>query len=397
MVISCLVGWWVCCDLIRIGGGAAALNPLLEQACGTHDGAMTDCLAVLRSPRASLRLGPITIPWSALGAGYFCAVGLWWLFVGRPLRRRLWSLVAASMVVFGALISARLAYVLLTELRRPCIGCLTVHGLNALILLCALIALWPQSSATRAALPSRGHGWAALTAAGLALLIHILAVSMFIRTEQATRLMTAHQAIITDPAFVRWRFETQPVHEMGIRDDELSIGDPAARNVVVAYVDLQCEHCKEASTKLATWMSRHPAALRVVYRHYPQDPACNPAPSLRKGGFPDACAAADAVEAVRRMSGPDAGVRYLKTAYEQSRDLPRRPFAQWAAGAGLSATEFQNALIDPAVRKRVLADIESAQKLGVQVAPTLFLNGRKLEYWNVDAVWPVLLGIDRAP
>ena len=59
----------------------------------------------------------------------------------------------------------------------------------------------------------------------------------------------------------------------------------------------------------------------------------------------------------------------------------RREFGEYARQLGLDVTKFENDMINnPQVNERVAADLKRGGSLGVSGTPSVFFNGRKLEY-----------------
>jgi hypothetical protein len=48
------------------------------------------------------------------------------------------------------------------------------------------------------------------------------------------------------------------------------------------------------------------------------------------------------------------------------------------------------------VAQRVRADVLSGQELKIGAAPAVFLNGKRLTYWHIQATWERLLGIPQS-
>src|SRR5207245_1076044 len=76
-------------------------------------------------------------------------------------------------------------------------------------------------------------------------------------------------------------------------------GPPDAILEIVEFSDLQCPACREAAWILDGWQSRRRAEVRLCFRHYPLDPACNS--EVSHAIHPHACEAAYAIEAAGRQ------------------------------------------------------------------------------------------------
>ncbi len=397
-VLLCAGGWYVSMTLLTVSGGAAPPG-WLEALCRADalPQSAGDCESVLRSRFAFVQGGTapdterptVGTPWAVLGAAYFAFVGVWFLFVGTPSRGQwLWHLIPLTVVLAGAAASSYLIYVMASELKRWCGGCLVVHGLNAALLLAALAAApWRKERPARPAHPRFALAAATLLAGLAVWQLHLAQTSRQMLAVGAESLNKRYLAIITDPDFARWS------HSRATRHEELAAaqasGDGAAAHHVVAFIDFQCEMCARAHKLLSDLQRAYGERLSVEYRHYPLDQACNA--HVSRTVHPAGCAAAQAAEAAR-MAGGEAGLAvFIDVLYRHQRELDSQRFEQWAAEAQLDPEAFAAALQSAQTLQRVRQDVDVAARVGVAAAPALFLDGRKVEYWLNDAAWQALL------
>jgi protein-disulfide isomerase len=217
-------------------------------------------------------------------------------------------------------------------------------------------------------------------------------VRILMSTSAARQALQAYRKIVDDPEFVRWQYQRQPVVSIPNDPQRPCLGDPNAPNTVVAFIEMQCTACMAACDVLAEILHRHPTALRVDFRHFPLDSACNE--GWPRGGHPASCQAALAAEAARVVGGI-AGFQKMRTLLHQHRhELQRAPYVQWAAGLGLEPAAFSGAMASDQVASRVRADIALGKQLGVEAVPVLFLNGRRLDHWSKAETWETLLGLE---
>ncbi len=409
-VVLAAGGWYVSGELLKVSGGDMK-GVFLDAVCGraTPGGGPGDCAEVLTSPQAYVRIGTgagaANVPVSAFGMAYFAFVALWYLFIGPPTYRgRLWHIPFALVVLYAALQSADAMRIMYFELHRWCGGCLVVHGLNAgLVALTALAWPWRRPAHLLPPHPTGRLALATGTLGVLLLVVHLfyayLHVAGTLYREQSKRL----EAIITDPNYVLWDYGRQAIVEIPLYDDEPLAGDPNAPHTVVVFGDFQCRHCRDLHERLVGVAQEYPDRLRVAFRSCPQDPECNPNPRFRSGGHASACRAARAAEAAFRVGGRDVFLAMRKKLWEHQADLPdvpyarqsdaqRRCFEDWAAELGLDRAAFAEALDSGAVMGRVRADIDLAQRLGLQAMPAVFLDGKRLNGWSRAETWDALLG-----
>ncbi len=413
-VLFCVAGWLVSADLLRVSaGGAAADSPFLRAVCG-GDGEGDGCKSVLTSPSAYFRIGSAPnsprIPVSALGMAYFACAGLWYLFIGSPTReRRHWHVLILVLVIAGAFSSLSYVRLMAFVLHEWCGGCVAAHVLNGGLLLVTLLA-WPWRAAKRPSAPHPGLRLvlATSTVGVLASFLHLFAVYLMIASSYVTRIEQRYKDVVQDSAYVQWNFGRQPIVDLKLSDDEHCTGAPEAPHTAVVFSDFQCTHCKTLHDLLAEILDRHPGRLRIAYRYYPQDPACNDNPDYVAGAHASACRAAAAVEAARVLGGPEAYERMRDTLFARQAQIPKRPppqqtqaerelFADWAAELGLCRAAMLEAMDAPLVQERIQRDIALAHELGLKAMPAVFLDGRRLAHgWQMRSTWDALLAEDEA-
>ncbi len=425
-VLLAVLGWWLSLQLLQATAASSVGSPLLNAVCGGGQAdAGWDCRSVLRSRWGQIRLGPddgsLKIPVSALGMAYFAFVGLWYLLVGPPTRGRgVYHLVILAVVLCGVWSSLDFIRIMAFQLHRWCAGCLAVHAINGGLLVLT-IAAWPwkkpvqpvqpkrvycatcgQSSGKDSVQPVQPHPTGRLvlavaTAGLLAVVCHLTVVVLSIAGVNTQKLTDAYRKIADDPEYVVWNHQRQPVVSLPLEEDEVFLGSPQAPNTVVVFSDFQCPMCRKAHEALEKLVESDPERLRVAYRHFPEDSACNPHPNFKAGGHAAACRAARACEAARVVGGPDALAKMRRLLYERQDELELNRYEDWAAQLGLDRAAFAEAMNSPAVAERIKADVDLGIGLGIASVPTMYLNGRRLDGWSKPRTWDTLLAEDAPP
>ncbi len=406
-VLLALAGWWLSINLLVLSGGGQPRDPWLAAQCGAsgNSGAGSDCLAVLRSERAFV-VPPSAAgaqrpargtPWAAFGAGYFAFVGLWYLFVGPPTRSRWgWHAVIALVVVVGLWCSSYLMQVMAYELKRWCAGCLAVHGLNAALGIVTFAAFpWRGAASAAAPHPATPLALATLLLGLLAIQTHVLAAGAAILSRGQAALEAAYSRIVEDAEFVLWKYAQATSVTIPLPENEIWLGPIDAPNTAVAFVDFQCPRCRQACELLSEFARRPAPVLRVAFKHFPLDLGCNPA--VKTVAHPAACRAALALEAVTLLGGAAARHAMRERMYAHQSDLERDPYAAWAAELGLDRIAYDRALASAEAAERIARDVQIARDLGVESVPTIFLNGRRLEFWPNRQAWERLLAASLHP
>jgi protein-disulfide isomerase len=161
----------------------------------------------------------------------------------------------------------------------------------------------------------------------------------------------------------------RPASDVAGRTEHMK-GPADAPITIVEFSDFQCPHCAEAYPVLRRLIHGRPD-VRLIFRHFPLDPACNnmmPAP-----GHPDACLAAEAAECAGRQQ---RFWEYHDMLFEHHETLDRDSLFRYARELGLDIPTFRTCLDDPETRARVVDDVDAGNRAGIMQTPTLFINGR---------------------
>jgi protein-disulfide isomerase/uncharacterized membrane protein len=261
------------------------------------------------------------------------------------------AIAMAALAGFGIGFSVFLAAVSVAVLHTVCLLCATLYVVNAGLLIFAI---------THAAQVAGGGRTAAAVLVPMALATVV--------GYGASRIGGGPGAI--DSEFYHWYaalpvipgtadVPSGPVHSRG-RDD--------ARVTIVEFSDFACKHCASAHTAIKGVLARHPDDVRVIFRHFPLDTACNPA--LEKQVHPSACQAAMAAEC--------AGNQGRFWEYHDYLFENAQPW-DWLVGArgmGLDVDAFRQCLLEELPLETVERDVKRGVELGVTSTPTCYINGR---------------------
>lgn len=359
---------------------------LFSLACKTEEGG---CAEVLASSWATL---PGNIPLAALGVLYFGGLGLWYLAVGAANRRgRLWQALPLAAQFLGVIASCFLLLVMLSGLHAVCWWCALSHLLNFALLGLAL-ALWPREGEPgEPARPGPRLGFAGLLLAlawfvvcAQALLVRQLRLS----TEKANEYA---RELYQDTDLQRYlHLRDNPAVEIAVRADDPARGNPMAPHTAVVFSDFQCPGCRAFAAFFETRVA--PLAggrLKLVYKHFPLDPDCNPA--LSAAVHPQACEAAGAAEAARALAGNEGFWKIHDRMFREQEALAGGAWGDLAGKTGLPAPAILERVGRGAYRDRILEDVALGRQLGLEQTPTVYLDGRKLEDWRRIDLWKALI------
>ncbi|HBL30677.1 MAG TPA: hypothetical protein DD490_27900 [Acidobacteria bacterium] len=388
LILLATAGAWIGSMLTsyHLSAGKAPWK-VFQAVCGTDGGG---CSEVLASPWAVL---PGGIPLALAGALYFGGLALWYLVVGLANRRgRFWHALPLAVQVAGAMASIVLLTVMLTRIGALCWWCTLSHLINFALLFVAWKA-WPRDDgySNEPAVPSVRLGLAGvLLMAALVLLAGqwLLVKRSGVMAEEANRYA---RTFFEDVDLQRYLHERQTARDLAVRPDDPIRGEAAAPHTLVVFSDFQCPGCRAfAEFSERELMPRFPGRLRIVYKHFPLQPECNP--GLAKTVHPRACEAAFAAEAARELGGSPAFWKMHDLLFARQATLETGPWADLARQAGLDGAAVADRVSRRVALDRVLADTALGRDVRVDHTPFLLLDGRPVDDWSRIEVWQALVG-----
>jgi protein-disulfide isomerase len=143
-----------------------------------------------------------------------------------------------------------------------------------------------------------------------------------------------------------------------------TLGDAAAPVTMVVFTDLQCPFCSKLHEVVGELVTQYGSKkLRVVYKHQPL--------SMHK----DARAAAEAAAAVWALEGDKGFFQFVGEAFTRLPGGQGGTVADVVKAVGADAGQIKKLLGGGKPGKKVDADIELADKVGVTGTPATFVNG----------------------
>jgi len=349
--------------------------------------AKVDCGHVLASRYA--RIGPIGA--AQLGFAYFAFLAAWFGAVGVPNRPgRAWHLLPLGVIGVGLLFSAWFVYLMAVRLPVWCPWCVATHVVNALLFI-ATLAAWPRAAravqsvgAGTAQPPSANYpslNRAVAVLAGSVGVMLIAGLGLFAMDRQ-TRFYVAKAELmqyVNNADYIEWRWRSSPVVEIPIREDDVTLGRPDAKLTLVVFSDFECPACASLHRMVGQLVIGFPKTVRVVFKHFPLNPKCNPQSRMV---HQYACEAAEAAEAAR-AADPGRATAYRDALYASREELVQRPYADLAKRVGIDVGVFEKRLAEGAGRARIAEDVELGRRIGVTGSGQIFLDGRKMPIWQI--------------
>jgi thiol-disulfide isomerase/thioredoxin/protein-disulfide isomerase len=324
---------------------------------------------------------------ASLGFYYFIFLAAWFAFVGAPsFARRAWNLLPAIAILAACAAGAFLICVMAAT-GNWCPLCLTTHLVNATL---AILVLSPKATVPDPAGKGDSPGVLSLHPSG-SLVAAVLAISLLGGLASHELILgDVPQAILPSAAQIADLItpHTGQTAAVAIGNEAALGGSLKAPMTLVVFMDMQCEPCAEFEKDLlGNILPRFHGNLRVVFKHYPLSTDCNP---YRDANLhPGACEAAYLAEAARRQGGVADMLAIRPLLQEHGPDYSKQEISQIAASLGIDAERLDQDRHSQAVHDRIRADIELGRQLGVEGTPSLYLDGKPLDYAqrSSDAFW----------
>jgi len=373
------LGWGLSAGLMwkerRLGLAAAALMGLLvslylgyqhlaasgPSICSVNQ--VFDCDKVNRSAYSELAGIPIAL----LGTGFYAAV-LTASVLGflQPARYR----KAGNLVFLGGLAAVGASLFLAwasIQLGAWCLFCISLYGVNALILAGGLMS---RGDAAGAAQDDRSVS--TMLAGGVVVFVAAMAWYNTQSGGPAAQVADAARHGDADAYTALMEVAGGP---MILDGTEPVLGDPAAPYTVVEYADFQCPGCAAVTPMMVDLVGRNPN-IKVLFKNFPLNNQCNPA--MGREFHKDSCRAASASECARQQ-GKFWDLAHLM--FKNQQDLDADGLAFMEQQAGLDAAAMQTCMADPSTLTAVQADAVAGDKIGVHGTPSLFLHGIQGDDW----------------
>jgi protein-disulfide isomerase len=342
------------CSLLGVGVGLylARLHQRahsgLSSFCAISE--HVNCDRVATSPYSVVLGLPVAV-WGVLG---FAALSAWGLLRRRP--HAAWP-AGLLLLASGGAAAASVALAAVSELviGAFCILCAAAWTLAAATFVAAIRAARPVGAGTavRADLAAlRARPALALGTVALALAATAGAAAAYPRYwNKPARPAPAGAGATTAASAV----EPRPAR---------ASGEPL---VVEEFSDYDCPFCAQSFEKTRKALAGR-TDVRLVHRHFPLDPSCNPA--LQRAIHPEACELARAgVCAKTQGRGEEMDALLFET---QGRRLPP---TELATRLGLDVPAFRACLASREAADQVAADVAAGIRLGVRATPTFVVDG----------------------
>ena len=171
-------------------------------------------------------------------------------------------------------------------------------------------------------------------------------------------------------------FDKSPV-EIRVDPDAAVIGDKDAVITIVEFADFECPACKMLMDSMHKILKEYDGKVKLYFMNYPLDISINKymTHDLHKYSGLAAIAGVYAQKQGEFWSFQDE-------LFEDQENINREFLNEVAERRSWNLEEFKSCLDDSLLINRVKSDIEAGELINMQGTPSLYINGRPIEYWN---------------
>lgn len=184
---------------------------------------------------------------------------------------------------------------------------------------------------------------------------------------------------------IKTDFEKETSYEIPLQDSP-SFGPNDSKITIVEFSDFQCPHCASNFKNMPATLYPYKDHVRVIYKNFPLDPACNSGGSHR-----NACFAARASRCVFKKQGADAFKKIQSYLFENRDTFTKDSVKEKVLSLGLSQGDFDSCIDSAQVVQEIKDEIELAKSVGVEGTPAIFINGKQLKMGTQSAVLSAIL------
>ena len=204
-------------------------------------------------------------------------------------------------------------------------------------------------------------------------------VANYLQEQERTRLENELSTRLRKNAAVRWLISEppQPVQNISV-DDDPARGDANAPVTIVEFTDFECPACAAMQPVLEEVLKSYGNKVRFVVRDFP----LNRHEHARK-----------AAEAANAANAQGKFFEYAALLFGRQKALDIPSLKKYATELGLDRARFDAALDRGTYAAEVQHDVEDGEMYGVDVTPSIFINGVRLKTLSTEGLREA---IDRA-
>lgn len=356
--------------VIQVVHGRLAADVNYASFCNVSS--TVNCDVVLSSPYASLAGQPLST-WAILY--YLVTLGL---LAGVAVADRAKTRETLGAVIFGSAVwglafALYMAAIAFFVLRTICLMCTGLYVVSIALFLAAWRLRNTLRVAGRRQVAARMGQERLVFIGGIVAAVILIAVGSWEALGRGAPPTDAAEIKRRRPDFYNWYF-AQPRAEVPLDASRNARGSADAPVTIVEFSDFECGHCAAFHQSLDDVLHRMGPSIRVVFRHFPLDSACNP--KVGAAVHPSACLAAVAAECAGEQG---KFWQYHNVLFANQQELGRAFLIQYATRLGMDVARFTECLGSAQAQARVHEDAAEGVRLGIDSTPTVFINGRKIK------------------
>lgn len=333
-----------------------------EQFCNVGS---FNCEAIDASRYAELIWG---IPLSGAAAAWYLAIAAIALLAvsGSWKKEALQALL--GMTGIATLFSVVYLYFMISKIGYLCMLCLTVDAIN-LLSLGLVLSMKPDLKGETDKAHWKTIIWSSVACFAVALVV-------VVNLNPASGENNKYEAEMIESVL------SKAPAVVPVRPENPQEGSPDALITIVKFSDFQCPSCKSGALTLHPLRYRYGSKLRIVYKQYPLDNACNP--EIKNPMHPVACQAARIALCASKQ---DKFKAVYEKFFDQQPALVGNGTTTLAQQAGADLSSIETCLKEPWADQVIIRDVEEAKALGVESTPTFFVNGRQVRGAIPTSTW----------
>jgi uncharacterized membrane protein/predicted DsbA family dithiol-disulfide isomerase len=342
-------------------------DPSYQSVCAVNE--TINCETVAQSPYSVFLGMPVSV-FGIFGYLLMACLTVWGLS-----KRRLhphWPLGALfGTFIVSAASSLTLGYISFVRIDSLCIFCMTLYGLNTILLILGIILLATARTGPIKALARDLKALFSRPAILLALVV--IFGGLFAAPYLLIEPYWQHPGWSDLPELPTGKSETG-CHWIGAENPLVT---------VVEFSDYQCPHCRQAHKRMRFQAAKYPNEVRLIHSHLPLDNACND--QIKRQFHARACEFSKAAEcaAEQGMFWPMNDALFSIQDDMNAGDIN---LDRLAVQLGLDRSIFNQCMAAEGIPECIQKDIEESRRRGVAGTPTFFIQSQPYEGGIPDQV-----------
>lgn len=358
---------------LKFGAGAASVCNINEKF---------NCDAVSMSSYAALFGIPMAV-WGAV-ANLMLFFLLVTVRLGWTDRRETMARHALLLSVMVALASVVMAVISMQALSTYCLFCIAAYVLS----FTALLGAWKGADGFGRTFGADLSSLAVENRATLVLFLAIPVVSYLTNAGTMKSYGGGQMDLMVAEKISQWA----AAPEFKFDDAKglvMQAGSAPVRMTIVEFADFLCPHCKHAGPSLLAFTRSHPD-VKLVFKPFPLDAACNPDPAMGPPGDGIRCRIAAVVQCEEKLSSQGWRANHYffeaQEAIYNARGIDQT-LADYCKDHGVDCAALQACADSGETKDAIRAMAQEGVTAGIRGTPTIFVNGRLL---NAGQLIPVL-------